>query len=140
MESGQQFPKLGKYIILKTLGSGAYSKVKLVEDSETGNRYAMKIHSPDSSALTLEIKNTIANEVKAIRSFDHPNIVKIVDFIEAGTIIKPDGRTKDVIYNVVEELCENGELFYFVLNSGYFDEKVSRHYFRQLMEGLRYMH
>jgi serine/threonine protein kinase len=35
--------KLGKYTLLKTLGTGCYSKVKLAQVKETGNYYAIKI-------------------------------------------------------------------------------------------------
>ena len=35
--------KLGKYTLVRTLGSGAYSKVKLGLDESTGNYYAIKI-------------------------------------------------------------------------------------------------
>lgn len=44
-----KYSKLGKYELRRTLGSGAYSKVKLAVDTETGNAYAMKIHYVDSS-------------------------------------------------------------------------------------------
>lgn len=35
--------KIGKYTLVRTLGSGAYAKVKLAVDEETGKYYAIKI-------------------------------------------------------------------------------------------------
>lgn len=34
---------IGKYQIVKTLGSGAFAKIKLAEDTETGQKVAIKI-------------------------------------------------------------------------------------------------
>lgn len=38
------------------------------------------------------------------------------------------------------ELVGGGELFDFVANSGAFSDKISRYYFKQMMNGLKYMH
>ena len=35
--------RLGKYTLVRTLGSGAYSKVKLAQHVDTGEFYAIKI-------------------------------------------------------------------------------------------------
>ncbi len=35
--------RLGKYELLKTLGKGGYSKVKLAKDTSTGLQYAIKL-------------------------------------------------------------------------------------------------
>lgn len=48
VDSGK-YSKLGKYELRRTLGSGAYSKVKLAVDTETGHEYALKIHYVDSA-------------------------------------------------------------------------------------------
>jgi serine/threonine protein kinase len=39
--------RLGKYSLVRTLGQGAFSKVKLAVDKETGKQYAIKIHRLD---------------------------------------------------------------------------------------------
>jgi len=39
---------LGKYTLLKTLGAGAFSKVKLAIDNETQEKVAIKIHRTDN--------------------------------------------------------------------------------------------
>ena len=39
-----KYPRLGKYELLRTLGKGAFSKVKLGRDTTTGKYYAIKIH------------------------------------------------------------------------------------------------
>jgi len=38
------------------------------------------------------------------------------------------------------ELVGGGELFDFVANSGAFSDNISRYYFKQMINGLKYMH
>lgn len=47
-----RFAKLGKYLLSRTLGKGAYSKVKLGLDPATNSQYAIKIHKSDSPDFT----------------------------------------------------------------------------------------
>lgn len=35
---------LGDYVLIKTLGKGRYSTVKLAKDSKTGDKCAIKVH------------------------------------------------------------------------------------------------
>ena len=73
---------------------------------------------------------TIENEVRAISRLSHPNIVNVVDYIPKATITKGDGSNYDVVCVVIEELAPGGELFFFIKNSGYFNERIARFYFR----------
>ena len=41
--------KLGKYKLHKTLGTGAFSMVKLGVDEATGQAFAIKVHKTESS-------------------------------------------------------------------------------------------
>lgn len=38
------------------------------------------------------------------------------------------------------ELCQGGELFDFIAQTGRFEEPVARYYFKQLLDGLEYLH
>ena len=40
----------------------------------------------------------------------------------------------------VTELCVFGELFYMIKDTGAFDEAVARHYSKELLEALAYLH
>jgi hypothetical protein len=46
-----------------------------------------------------------------------------------------DGKSKEVIYSVLE-LAPEGEMFNIIYETGEFDEKLSRFYFRQMIEGV----
>ena len=64
---------LGKYILGKTLGSGASCKVKIGKSSD-GKFYAVKIIKKDD-----ELKEFIDAEVSTLRKLHHENIVILID-------------------------------------------------------------
>ena len=79
-------------------------------------------------------------EVAALQKLNHPNIVNILDFEEEGVLNKKSGASYKVSCIVVEELAEGGESFFYVANSGFFDESVARYFFKQFVDGLQYIH
>ena len=101
---------------------------------------ALKVHRDDNSQFTKEMRSTIMTEVSALQKLNHPNIVNILDFEESGVLVKKNGDKYAVSCIVVEELAEGGESFFYVANSGFFDESVGRYFFRQFVDGLYYLH
>ena len=129
-----------KYTILKTLGKGTYSKVKLGYDASEGKYFAVKIHKSDDPEFTAEHKKTVMNEVKQIWELDgHPNVLKLVNFIATSTM-KNASTEIPVECIIVLDYISGGELFYYVANSGAFSEPVARYYFKQMIDGLEYIH
>lgn len=55
--------------------------------------------------------------------------MNIVDYIPGAIVERKSGGTYPVACVVVEELATGGELFFYVKNSGYFQERFARHYF-----------
>lgn len=111
------------------MGKGAYSKVKLAKDSTDNEKYAIKIHKSGDSEFSKGVRDLVITEVKAIMKLQgHPNIIQIKEFQDEANVEKKSGITYPVQCVVVEELAQGGELFYFVLNSGCFSEKVTRYY------------
>ena len=55
--------KLGKYTLLKTLGSGANSKVKLGLDASTGRHFAVKILKKNNTNLDAKFLELVMTEV-----------------------------------------------------------------------------
>jgi len=72
-------------------------------------------------------------------TLSHPNIVNLIEYGKDGVVEKSDGKKEAVIY-IVLELATGGELFDYVATTGRFNEKIARFYFRQLIEGLDYVH
>jgi len=65
--------KIGKYDILRTLGSGASCKVKMALDTETGRKVAIKIINDNLDEKMLEL---VKVEVEAMSKFQHVNIIE----------------------------------------------------------------
>lgn len=130
--------KLGKYTLVRTLGSGANSKVKLAQD-DNGSFYAVKILKKADSERDRRVLELVITEVQTMSQLNHGNIVNLIEYNKEGILTKADGRTKTVFY-IVLELASGGELFDFVAQTGAFSEPVARYYFRSLIEGLDYIH
>ena len=132
--------KLGKYVLQRTLGQGAFSKVKQALNKENGEYYAIKIHRSDDHSFGDESYKVVETEARAIAQLRHPNIVNIIDFLPEAFVEKSNGIGYPVCCVIVEELAQGGELFYYVKNSGHFSERMARFFFHQMIEGLEYVH
>lgn len=67
VEPGTKFKgQLGKYGLLRTLGQGAFSKVKLCIDTETNKKYAVKIHKADDEKFDQQSVTVVENEARAM--------------------------------------------------------------------------
>jgi hypothetical protein len=50
------------------------------------------------------------------------------DYLDEAVVEKPDGSKYKVVCVIVEELAQCGELFYFIVNSGHFEEPIARYF------------
>ena len=66
-------------------------------------------------------------------------MVKYFEFKEQATWIKKGDRTVEVAY-IAQEMVPGGELFDYVANSGPFDESICKYYFKQMLQGVHYIH
>lgn len=123
---------LGPFTILNTLGMGTFSKVKLARHSETGVMYAVKV-TPKSNPATIvsdpQSIPMVAKEPEILRNLHHPNLLEFVDSFE----------TEKYSY-LLTELVSGGELFEYLEKHDHLAERDARAVFRQLAEGVAYMH
>ena len=89
-------------------------------------------------------KRVLANEVKLLKQLSHPHIIRLVEHnTESGEIIwKGSGKVVQIFF-IVLELVEQGDLFTFIKvknKAGGFSEPFARHYFRQLVDAIEYLH
>ena len=127
--------KIGKYEVIRTIGSGSSCKVKLGLDTETGRNVAIKILLDNIDEKTKEL---VMTEVQAMSVLEHENVIKQIEF-GVGTYEKANGKSKEVQY-IIMELAIGGEVFDFVAISGRFEEPLARYYFTQYFQGLSYCH
>jgi serine/threonine protein kinase len=71
----------------------------------------------------------VENDALAMSKLKHPNIVAIEDYIPKSTVERSSGKTYNILCVHVMEYAENGELFYFIKNTGYFTESMARYFF-----------
>lgn len=122
----------GRFAILKDLGSGISGDVKLGVDVSSGQTFALKLINR-AKLNAVAMKNLI-REIEIMKVIDHPNILKL------------HGVESDIVHGsltyavLVLELAEGGELFDYLMYSGYFDDRVARSYFRQLVLALEACH
>lgn len=131
METSNHTETLGKYKILKELGSGLTADVKLAIDTETGHKVAVKI------LRDLDYLDYFKLEIAALQNLRHPNILNMIES-GADKYVK-NGKDRQVHYIVMEYAC-NGELFDIVAKSSSFSEEDTRFIFSQLLDVLIYIH
>ena len=79
-------------------------------------------------------------EINLMSLITHPNVLRLIEYNNDGIkTSKTDGSVRTVAYAVVE-LAQGGEIFDYVAETGRFSEKVSRYFFRQMIEGLEACH
>jgi len=131
--------QLGKYNLLRTLGSGANSKVKLGQHQDTGSYAAIKILKKNNSSMDAKFLELVMTEVETMSQLSHPNIVNLLEYSKEAHVEKEDG-TKYPVICIALELATGGELFDFVALTGKYSERIARFYFKQLINGLDYVH
>lgn len=124
---------------MRTLGSGANSKVKLGQHKVTQGLAAIKIMKKSNPALDSKFLELVMTEVNTMAELHHPNIVNLLEHSRDANVEKEDG-TKVPVICIALELATGGELFDYVALTGRFDEPTARFYFRQLLDGLDYVH
>src|SRR5690349_573491 len=110
-------PKVSKYELGKTLGTGSFSKVKIAVDTTTGEQFAIKIISKQL-VKDQNLEEHLKKEITIMRMLKHKNLISLKEVMQ----------TKTNIYMVLE-LITGGELFGKILTEKRFKEDVSRRYF-----------
>jgi serine/threonine protein kinase len=81
--------RIGKYEIVKKLGSGATSTVYLAQDQFNNQRVALKLFDPDALRDTMHpnaYRKLLLTEASLAGKLSHPHIVKIFDAVLDGEL------------------------------------------------------
>ncbi|KAI3654153.1 hypothetical protein MP228_000872 [Amoeboaphelidium protococcarum] len=138
---------LGEYKIGRTVGEGAFSKVKIATHKQTNQKVAIKIIKKDeeerkqqeaikAKSLLLSangkaavVLNKLSKEVKLLMRLDHPNIIKLHQVID----------TEGELY-IIMDYASGGELIDYIAAKGNLSEKEGRKFFRQLVSAIDHCH
>ncbi|XP_064457770.1 maternal embryonic leucine zipper kinase-like [Ornithodoros turicata] len=115
-----------QYILLETIGTGGFAKVKLAIHVLTGEKVAIKIMDKESLGEDLP---RIKVEIAALKELSHQHICKLFQVIETDTRIF-----------LVLEYCPGGELFDYIVERERLDEAEARQFFCQIVAAVAYIH
>ncbi|XP_072980949.1 serine/threonine protein kinase OSK1-like [Typha angustifolia] len=119
---------LRNYKLGKTLGIGSFGKVKIAEHILTGHKVAIKILNR-RTIRKMEMEEKVKREIKILRLFMHPHIIRLYEVIDTNT---------DIF--VVMEYVKSGELFDYIVERGRLQEDETRRFFQQIISGIEYCH
>lgn len=115
------------YKIGRLLGEGAFAQVRIGEDPETLERFAIKIINKDSyDERELEF---IMREVNIMMKIAHSNIVNTYDIFDSRKHL-----------HLVIEYMEGGELFDIIADEGHLSEQCASQVVREIIRGVDYLH
>jgi len=119
--------KIGKFEILKTLGSGSMGEVLLARDEVLGRNVAIKTVRPGST-FGAEAQARFEREARATAAMNHPGIVTVFDFGE-----------QDGLHYLVMEFIEGEDLERLIANKTMGKADLLEA-LAQACEGLAYAH
>ena len=115
------------YLYGRQIGHGAFGKVNIALHVASGRLVAIKTFNK-KHLKKKNAKQKIKNEIEMLSRLRHPFISQILDSFETDTHI----------FIVMEYIC--GDLLGFIRKRGKLSETVSKIIFKQLIEGLKYIH
>lgn len=119
---------VGKYTLYETIGEGAFGKVKIGVNKETGKHVAVKIMDK-KEIREQDLSAQVRREIYIMRSLTHKHIVRMNEVLTSTTKLY-----------IVMELVTGGELFDRLYKHGRVDEALARRYFQQLVDGVDFCH
>lgn len=108
-----QYPVFNKqFNILKSLGEGHTSKVYLAQSiAQPSLLVAIKVIKEEFIAKEKDAFTSVENEVTILKSLKHAGIVNLLQYGDAGEVVKPSGRVIPNLVYLVLEFVQGGLLF-----------------------------
>ena len=118
-----------RYLKIKTIANGTYSKVYIVQNKTDFKLYCCK----EILKNKLADINKFRNEINVLSKVDHPNIIRLYEVFEDDRYI-----------SIIMELCQGGDLFKKINELAEkdqsFSEKEAVKIFKQLMSAVSHCH
>ncbi len=118
----------GKYKILQEIGRGGMSVVYLAMDTRLHRKWAVKVVRKEGIRNFEIVKQSLLAEIDMLKSFDHPNLPKIVDVIDA----------KESFVMIMDYI--EGSSLSNLIKDGAQPEATVIHWGKQLCDVLHYLH
>jgi serine/threonine protein kinase len=128
-----------KYKIIKKIMKSDNNKVVLAIDTKTNKKYAVKIMlSNQNNIFRTSIEKQAFYHAKISESSE--NLIKFIGVKFGGEKKKIKYSQPRMCHYVILEYAARGEIFNYVRLNGAIYHRVSRFYFKQLVEGVESMH
>ena len=124
MPSSREFYRIGR-----VLGRGAFGKVNLACHKVCEHLVAIKSIEKKVLRNEKEQKRRVMQEMSILKQGGHGNVVRLYDTFETN---------KHICF--VMELCQGGDLLSYVRKRRKLKEDNAKYLFKQLIEGLNYIH
>jgi len=133
----QSLFKLDKYQVQNLLGSSKFEIYEVYHEDNSTKRLAMKIF--DARDVKIDNVSFYLREKDAYTKLKNNNILEMVDTIVVSR--KQNNLEEWVdVSAIVLEFAEKKDLYEYVKNTGPFDENMARMIFRQIVQGVEYIH
>ncbi|KAG0319394.1 hypothetical protein BGZ99_005126 [Dissophora globulifera] len=110
------------------LGSGNFATVFKATNRKSGIVYAVKVVKKNEG-FSPRIEASLQNEIGTLMGIAHTNLLRVCEIFNEPSF-----------YYIVTELAPDGELFDQIIDKQKFTEPETRHIFRQVLEGVKYLH
>ncbi|KAF8977014.1 hypothetical protein BGZ46_007725 [Entomortierella lignicola] len=117
-----------QFEIGEQIGTGSFASVHIAEERKTGTTYAVKVIKK-SGDFSIKSAVSLEREIGTLMSIDHPSLLRMYKVF-----------SEEKYHYVVTELARGGELFDRVREKHHLTESEARFVFRQLLEGVKYLH
>lgn len=134
--------QIGKYKVLRSLGSGSSGNVLLAQDTKNNSEVAIKVierkvqsntefsgQQPAGTQLDAQGDVRVYREAVISSLISHPNVVRLLDFLYS-----------EKSFFLVFSFVRGEQLYESVVRSGRITEDRARRYFRQIISALEYIH
>jgi serine/threonine protein kinase len=128
-EFNETKPRVGPYILGKTLGTGSTGKVKVAYNTEQNELVAVKIVRKDFLDSKPNLRRKVQREIAVMKLIEHPHVLRLIDVFE----------TSSHLFLVIE-YAEGGELFDYLVERGKLEPEEALRFFQQIISGLDYCH
>lgn len=122
--------KVGKYSLVKYLGSGQFGDVYRGEVAGSEQVFAVKIIQKAKINSPI-LKDMLKSEVSIMQKMNHPNIIHLYDFMESSSN-----------YYLAMQVCNNGDMTKYMEKMGkkFWSEEEAIFYVKQVASGFRELH
>ncbi|RKO96285.1 hypothetical protein CXG81DRAFT_2381, partial [Caulochytrium protostelioides] len=120
--------RLSAYAIIRTLGTGSFGRVHLVQEKTTQTYYALKVLRKSELIRLRQVEHTI-NEKHILEAIEHPYLVSC----------RASFQDPAHIY-LVMDFVRGGELFSYLRKCTRFPTHIARFYTAQVVLAFEYLH